>query len=456
MVQPSNGFRMQTRRRRLIHWICGIGSVLVLAMVMVVTCVYLNTQNRSSAEIESSGVVSESAPTAELVVEPIPEDELPKIDFVVGSVEEACGFNEYVPYDYDGIAPWPKSPYNANGKFVALESDECRNALEMYMNTSNPYHFLFDTPNQASLLKFVVLDEPFTFERIFANPADDLTRMQDALSRSECLLTGDETNWELRETCHADAFLNFALVNVFCFDEGVNSRVKPRYRERDNPTPEQDRLMWKQRLEDKWVEQKCEGLDPTLELTAEHYPDLYARVMSLQEPDADKEPLELLVELAARFGNEAAGLTQAVYRPGWNTWSFDSEGYKFGRMFGRDTNLVSNSEWSLFATKWGPSTDRFQQTFYMLAKLEARRPDPRDEIEFDWEFVARHLCEPPYEPVYVKQTDESGKVTFVEKEEYPSCQEVIHQIRQSDMKFPPLLRALDKFEQIALELDVYE
>lgn len=448
---------MRARRRRRLsspRWLWGTGTVLGLAVIVV--CVLLITHNRTvptSAELESnepSAVVSESTPSADPVVaiETVPKPELSKLDFLPGSLEDVCDFNEFPTYWYaeDGLTE------NWQYHIKALESnEECRTALEVHMSTANPYHFLFSAPNQATLLKFVVLDEPFTFERIFANPADDLTRMQDALSRSECLLTGDETNWELRETCHADAFLNFALVNVFCFGEGVNNRIRS-VSEGRNPTLEQDRMLWKQDLEDEWVEQKCEGLDPTLELTAENYPDLYALVMSLQEPDADKEPLELLVELAARFGNEAAGLTQVVYRLGWNTWSFKSEGYKFGRI----TNVVSHSEWMQFAPKWGPSTDRFQQTFYMLAKLSAWRLDPRDEIEFDWEFVARHLCEPPYEPIYELRTDSSGESKFVEKDDYPSCQEIVHELRQQDIKFAPLLQVMDKFEQVALELDVYE
>ena len=420
---------MRARRRRRLsspRWLWGMGTVLGLAVMVV--CLLLITHNRAvpnSAELESSDssrMVSEPAPATEPVVstETTPKPELPKLAFLAGSLEEACGFNELPTYwvadsfpkknrGYTTVLTYLTDEYE-KGQMSVTKFEECQSVLDEHMSNANPYHFLFDAPNQATLLKFVVLDEPFTFERIFANPADDLTRMQDALSRPECMLEQGTVNWELDQTCHTDALLNFALVNVFCFGEGVDNRIRSVNRVTDTPTLKQDRQLWKQDLEDEWVEQKCEGLDPTLELTAENYPELYALILSLNESeDTGKAPLELLVELAARFGNEVAGLTEAVYRLGWNTWSFKSEGYKFGRMFGRDTNVVSHSEWMQFAPKWGPSTDRFQQTFYMLAKLSAWRLDPRDEIEFDWEFVARHLCEPPYEPIYERRTDSSGR-----------------------------------------------
>lgn len=450
---------MQSRRRRRLsqlshtpRWLWGTGTALGLIALVVGAILVMHHRGGSNPAVvetsEPSAEVSESAPSTEPVVsfETTPEPEVPKLVFVAGSVEDACDFNEFPTY-WLADGRYRSSRHDIQAK--AIESNgECRAALDAHMSAVNPYHFLSDLPYNASLAEFVVLDEPFTFERIFANPADDLTRMQDALSRSECLLTGSETNWELRETCHADAFLNFALANVFCFDRGVQSRIKSTFyvKHRDNPAPELDRLLWKQEFEDKWVEQRCEGLDSSLELTAEHYPELYARVMSLQAPDTDKDPLELLVELAARLGDDAAGLAEGVRK--WNVWDFNSEGYRYGRF-----SDVSESEdwWLHFTFKSEPQSDRFLQTFHMLARLSAWRFDPRDEIDFDWEFVARHLCEPPF-----FERTWSVIPSVVKNAEHLSCQEVIHEIRQQDIKFTPLLQALDKFEQVAIELDVYE
>ena len=85
-----------------------------------------------------------------------------------------------------------------------------------------------------------------------------MIRVQDAMSRPECLLKDDERNWELKETCHADAFLNYALVNHFCFDQHAQRRSWPAFfGPDDDPAPEQNRFMWKQALEDAWMKEKC-------------------------------------------------------------------------------------------------------------------------------------------------------------------------------------------------------
>ena len=449
---------MRSRKRerliqlsRVPRWLWGTGAV--LGLVVAIVCVLLITHNRGGsnpAVVETSepnAEVSETAPSAEPLVsiETTPEPELPELAFVAGSVEDVCGFNELPTY---WIAGEVLKRHYWHHIEVLETNGECRAALDAHMSAYNPLYFLSGAPYRAHLAEFVILDEPFTFERIFADTVGDFVRVQDALSRPECLLTGDETNRQLTEDCHADAFLNYAFVNLFCFSDGIENRVRPVHKVEDSPTLEQDRQLWKQQFEDEWAEQKCEGLDPALELTAEHYPELYTLILSLKESeDSRKEPLELLVELAARLGDDAAGLTQVVYRPEMFPWSFKSEGYRYGRI----TDLVGISEWTRFAFKEEPKTDRFRETFYMLAKLSARRPNPHDEIEFDWEYVARHLCDPPY-----FETTWSNGVQPVENADRLSCKEVVHEIRQQDIKFAPLLQMLDKFEQVALELDVYE
>ena len=303
----------------------------------------------------------------------------------------------------------------------------------------------------------MVLDPPFTFERVFADPSGDFLRVREVLSRPECLLSGDETNWELQETCNADALLNYAFVNLFCFGKGIENRIRlidwgtdysNSYRK--PPTPEEDRILWKQALEDSWVVAKCENLDPALDFTAEHHPELHALVMSWgNEPEhsSSKGAETLLVELAARLGDDAAGLSQTDFSLDSIGDNFRGEGYKCGRIY----NLVRNGEWS-WLFKEEPNSDRFLEAFHLLARLDSPKSDPRDEIDLDWEFVARHLCEPSY---FEDQPFTSGPKQ-VENGEHSSCKEVVHKIRQKGITFPPLLKMLDKFEQVALELGVYE
>ena len=433
------------------------GTCAVLGLtVAVVVCVLLVMNNRADSNpavletSEPSTAVSSSLPTPITeVTEVAATPQLPRLDFLPGSVEEACGLNEFPTYWFarGGLSS------NWGHHIKALESDDCRAALEAHMTTTNPYHFLMGGPQVARLAEFLVLENPLTFERIFEEPSVDLARMQNALARPECLLVPTETNWELEESCHADAFVNYALVNLFCFGGGVENRFLPVRKGERDPTVAQDRLLWKQELEGEWVTQKCEKLDPTLEFTPEHYPELHALVMSLHEPKM-KSPLhrnsslELLVELSARLGNDAAGLAEPIGGPFTHiNWKFYSQGHKFGRF----SNLSESEDWRVhFAFKGEPSTDRFLKTFHMLARLNASRADPRDEVEFDWEFVVRHLCEPPY----FERTWESFRE--IENTDHLSCKEVVHEIRQQGITFLPLTLALEKFEQVALELEVYE
>ena len=447
------------------YWSAGIGLGLV---VVAIVCVFLIANDRTPAKAsvlpvanEPNAIVSSSLPITK------PEFTLvevfPHLDFPPGSVEEECGLNAYVPndYDYDYYGDtdniyWPKSPYNKNGELVALDSEACRVALENHINTINPYLWgETESDRQGVFLThwtrqfaFVELDSPLTFERIFADPAGDFVRMQEALSRPECLLEPGEKNWELQESCHADAFLNFALINRFCFAGGVDNRTRSYYWKEDNPTPEQDRLMWKQTLEDAWVEEMCEELNPMLEFTSEQHPELYNSVMFLRDPSLKrtKSTDELLIELAARLGDDAAGL--ALPTLVLHSHYYHEEGYKYGRF----AEVLSSDAWKDFAIKKAPSTDRFLQTFQMLARVTSRKADPRDEFELDWQWVAQYLCAPPY---YQEKLKVPG-VLQEEPEPHHSCAEIVHEIRQSGTTFRPLLDVLDKFEQVALELEVYE
>ncbi len=404
-------------------------------------------------------VVSE--PLVQTVQEETP---LPALDFPPGSVEEACGFNELPTYWVGDPSLTSLSNPSYGHSIEILESNgACRAALEAHINGINPY--LWSKGAKHFPFAFVVLDEPLTFGRIFADPNGDLIRVQDALSNPECLLKGDETNWELKETCHADAFLNYALLNRFCFDEGYWNQNRTLHWPEDNPTPEQDRFMWKQSLERHWVIMQCETLSPTLELTSEQNPILYELVMSLAPSDPNsrsKDSRELLIELAARLGDNAAGLTQSTTVP--YSHSYKENGSQYGRL----SWLLKSDQWGEFIYKDPPSVDRFIQVFRMLALASARRPDPRDEFQFDWKMVAQHLCARPYYSSWDKSWHDATLEDLKSDERYAddlvafreehdrSCKEVVHEIRQREFTIAPVVTALDKFEQVALKLDVYE
>ena len=459
-------------------WISSCG--LVLAFVGVSVFLFLRTPSSSpvpNPNIHSTALELELNPSNDVVpTKTIPVTvatvgpRLPLLDFPLGSIEDACGLNNFPPYHYreeDGSrpvnTPFIGSETSSKREWIPLESEECRFALAEHINAINPY--LWGATNEHRPFAFVLLEEPLTFERIFADPLRDLEQVQDALSRPECLLENAESNLALKESCHADAFLNFALINRFCFEphwaaeleldhyvprDGISRRSRTYYREKgilaeEDPTPEQDRFMWKQELENAWVRRKCNELDLSLEFTPERYPELYERVMSFQDRSrrSKKNVREYLIELAARLGSEAAGLTTSFYREGWVSYS--EQGYKFGRF----AEFFSSADWQGFARKLEPSTDRFLKTFSMLASLDSQRGDSDDVIQFDWEFVVTHLCTSPYFKYSWRG------VVPVEHIEQQSCQEVVQEMYQ-EIKSPSLLFTLSKFEQVALRLGVYE
>ena len=461
--------RLLTRCSRVPRWLWSAGIGLGLVAV-VVTGILLNTNSRTTTETpflgvsEPSNVVPPSLPASEPLVLIEESPELPLLDFPPGSVEEECGLNDFPPYHLRG-SRGTNSPFNAEGEWVALESEECRTALENHISGINPY--LWGATNESRPFAFVKLESPLTFERIFADPTGDLVRVQDALSRPECLLKqGTETNWELKESCHADAFLNYALINRYCFDGGIRSRSRTVYWKEENLTWEQDRFLWKQALEDAWVKRKCEELDPTLELQ-EYQTELAEAFMTMADAkmllsmteseivarkeyldDAIGEPGHLvsvffyptIIELAARLGDDAAGLVQPV-RMTVGVLLYRDEGYKYGRF----AELLNSPAWMELSVKKAPSTERFLQTFQMLARVDTRKL-----IKFDWEWVAQHLCTPPYYKDWRETAPEEPS------EPHQSCRAIINEIYRQGIKFPPLLDTMAKFERVAMELDVYD
>lgn len=111
--------------------------------------------------------------------------------------------------------------------------------------------------------------------------------------------------------------------------------------------------------------------------------------------------------------------------------------------------MLGGNSWKKFASKKELTAERFEAVLKLLTFLDAPRPNPSDEIQFDWEWVAQHLCTPPY---YKDRRETATE----ERDKHQRCKELVHEIRQRDIKFAPLLATLDKFERIALELDDYE
>ena len=373
---------------------------------------------------------------------------LPAVAYPTGSIGEACELNNFPPYhtDRELLRGHEISPFDNTGNYKQKKEEKCRIALENHMNLINPnlWGREHDTLGSHRVHALVAIDNPLTFERIFADPAGDFARVQEALARPACQLGQEtETNWQLNKTCHADAFLNYAMVTRYCYNSGLLLRPKQIYWEEDNPTPEQDRSNWIQHFESSWVRDKCRSLDPNLKLRLPVHTELRQQIQEHQIGDKTQSVYTTLIELAARLGDEAAWLAHPtdIYRlqirPKW-----DEEGYKYGPLaewFSTEltdpTNLVS---------KLAPSVDRLRQFVSLFGKnIEAKGK----LIKFNHEALAQHLCSPPY---YTPPSEDTEAIP-----EPPSCREIVTELRQESLS-PSMLALIATFEDVATRLDVYE
>ena len=382
---------------------------------------------------------------------------LPPVAYPPGSIGEACKVNEYPPrvgyYDLDLETQrnLDNSPFDYNSnEWKQLAEVNCMNALERHMNSINPYLWGRETEPQGNLSAFalVINDKPLTFERVFIDPVGDFARVQEAFTRPECQLgTATEPNWQLHESCHADAILNYALLTRFCHGDGVWNRPRGYYTKEDNPTPEQDRLMWIQGLESAWVGRKCNSLDLKLKLELPQHTELRQQIQALQDNDASKSRRQqtltgALIDLAARLGSPSAALTQPIEH-GMHTPPYDEAGYKYGpfaEWFTRDFR-----PYNLF-TKHPPSIERLYEFLNLFAEEKLRAADGH-EMKLNHDVLVQHLCTPPY---YIEPYVDEDTVP-----EPPSCREIITELRQKPID-QAMLELIATFEDVAMRLDVYE
>ena len=377
--------------------------------------------------------------------------------FPKGSVEEACGLHEFPPYkkNYrDKFGDFNKEDLLKR----VFASKECRNALETRVGAINPYLWGNHSFWYQRQFSFVVIEDPLTFDRIFADPSGDFAMVQDALSRSECLLeNGTTMNFELSQSCSADALLNYALLNRYCFFGETSSRT---YLQK-NLTPVQSRDMWTLDLQELWIRTKCKEFDPELRLTEDRYPELTKLLSSLVnrkslrfkllEHQRSRFPertyseilprsfwISTLIEMAARLGDEAAAL--ASRSPFWDE----------GANLGRFRELEFEPAWREIRLKREPSQDRLLLTFHFLSEIASL------DIELNWDSLVRHLCEPPYPYDELDPQTAGSYSEWQEKSSEPlSCRAVINEFYIDGDLSDSVLEVIDRFERTAMRLDLY-
>lgn len=464
------------KNRQVTQWV-GVLGLPLLALIVFYSVSLNNPRSdtkESLAAPKSSSLFTTKISPAEYVSShtPLPLDfpKLPPVSYPPGSIGEACGVNELPPRV--GFPSWylSQNPYTKQKiddlTEAPLQKKECLKALERHINQINPYlwgSYAMTEGFSTPAFLFIDIDNPLTFERIFTDPVGDFARVQEVITRPECLL-GHKTkpNWELNESCHADAIINYALLTRFCYQEyeakwmsnthetnGISNRYRQIYQKKDNPTPEQDRSMWIQDLERDWVRQKCDTLDPNLDLLLPKHNELRNKIRALHVEEqpfpglVDKTLNVVLIELAARLGDEAAGLTQP-FTPSKRSHTFGEEGYKYGPFanwvgWGTQTGIDMLKQTTLFH-KYPPSVERLRKLIGVFSEQTTGHGD--HPIRFNQNAFVQHLCEPPF-------------FNRNSKDEPLSCRTIVNELRQEAHSLL-MLEAIDTFEDLAIRLDVYE
>ncbi|MXW07465.1 MAG: hypothetical protein F4X56_00540 [Gammaproteobacteria bacterium] len=437
-------------RLHLWYWAGGIALALVMVSLALLYFSRANTgvdtpseSTDSNSDLELQRYVSQAIEVESPNMIPQPFD-APNLESSVVSLEDACGFDQFVPFHAAVLNDdfhWPHSLWDANDELASFftESEECRTALDNHITDINPY--LWGAGDNKGSFAFIELEKPLTFGRIFTDPEGDFSRVQDALDRPECILQhNSESNWALNESCHSDSIMNYALINRYCFHNGVSQRPLTHYWDSANFTLEQDRFMWKQALEGEWIEKKCAELPPDLQLSTKLNPDLIKLLVSIDNPMRLKGTVATLIELAARLGDEAAGLTQGYFIP-----SSSIVYLEHGSGFGRFKGIFSSRSWKELQFKKAPSVERFLQTFQLLADIR------QTQTELNWDLLVQHLCKPPY--------DESNLTLHESEDQEQSdeshiCRTVINELYVEELISGPMLEIVDQFERTAMELEL--
>ena len=386
---------------------------------------------------------------------PIPET-LGATDEVVSStganqrsedVWEICGLSDF-PTELEAAKTFVQ-------EFVI--SEECLSALELHTLKTNPFEKNgWPFVKNDSAFSFIVLDNPMTYERIFTDPAEDLQRIFEALSRPDCEWEKVWGKKEFKDVCHAEAFTNYATFYHACFnlvtEKSTQAEMYFHLRhyyifEAQEPEPDKITDMWQGFLEYRWVEEKCKEFGSEVALNAENYPREFETLRRYSEsrvPGYDYQLLLLerqnnplyslpfnkydlitiLLEFGAELGDEAAGLVyldRGVFADKLRSW-----------------------KWTELKRERALSTERLRESLWFARGLE------RKGIKLNWDWLVRHICSSQPAAESDKSATEPENCRAAINDLYTRRASSGHDLEDW------LLVALDRFQRIAIELDVYE
>ncbi len=321
-------------------------------------------------------------------------------------------------------------------------TEDCQNAMDAYFEVVPLEHW--DTT-------WISIANRLTYGRAFEDPVGDRKRVFEALANEECRLeSGQTVRWDLKQSCHADAFANLSVVLWAC-DKRRNLQELA-----DNLAESSDELQFARDrrhaerlvqsrtvyiLEAHWFNKKCaEHKLSDLQIDADRdsaqHELLQATATRLGEDWVGYSNIPesyVLKSLAARLGDESSALryypsrTQAEGKS-WHKHISKEWPWTHNSLFGRSSLA------SLFVETDGPAgtEKRMQLGISLAVSLH------KSEFEFDWVKLVRKIC-------------------TLEKPEEETCQTVIEEMKRSfDSDSNRELQVLEDIEKVSMELGLYD
>ena len=423
---------VKTRSLRYVLWVgAGVVSLLIVLALVLIDQGFITTSapdlNESELPQTEVQTVAENATRVQDEPEEVTVEE---IGLAVSSrdipddVWELCGRDA-----------WPKDYENGRSVIEKFEfSEECQIALEEHILQSNPLVFSSDE------FSFVLQDNPMTYYRAFSDPAGDLEKIMDALSRPECLLEdGVVANWELKDSCHAEAFTNYAAFYGAHYQSPTSeSLLTVKYPEVFDKVPWLLTEHWESYFKLRTLEQiiRKQNYDASLEFSAKNYPSQFQQVISFgesREQDLrrggeykDEDQAYILYRTLLLFGARL-GDVDTTFRL---TSHFDE---KLAAYF------IEHQPW---LENWDePDRNRIPSESQLLKALNIIDSVADTDVKLDWDGLVKRVCKPDL-------------VQGVSS--HPSCQTLISDVlKKLDPTEDRKLKALDQFERKAIELGLY-
>lgn len=322
-------------------------------------------------------------------------------------------------------------------------TEECQSALDAYFE---------EVPLEHSDTTWISIANRLTYGRAFEDPVGDRKRVFEALGNEECgLESGRTVRWDLKESCHADAFANLSVVLWACdkrrnLQELAKNLVDLRDEMQFSPGRQREERLLRtgtvRFLEAHWFNKRCAKHKLSdLQIDADRDPAqhelLQATATRLGEAWVGYSNIPesyVLKALAARFGDESSALCyypsrSQVEGKSWHKHISKEWPWALNSLFGTSTIAKLLNAWS------GESTGtekRMQLGISLAISLK------ESEFEFDWNKLVRKVC-------------------TLEKPEEETCQTVIDELKQSlDWDSNRELQALEEIERVSMELGLYD